>query len=71
MFFPTPYVVIEIIQKQWKQVEDNTIAGRIFGSNSFKDGVTVTTSSIKGKKGTKFAKGSVVQTKSGSKYFLE
>ncbi|KAL7535311.1 hypothetical protein ACHAXR_006412 [Thalassiosira sp. AJA248-18] len=54
--------------KQWKQVKDNAIEGRIYGSNSFKDGVTVTTSSINSKK---IAKGTVVQTKSGSKYFLD
>mmetsp|Transcript_27894 Transcript_27894/g.50923 ORF Transcript_27894/g.50923 Transcript_27894/m.50923 type:complete len:1217 (+) Transcript_27894:121-3771(+) len=60
------------VLKQWKPVKGNSIEGRIYGSNSFKDGVSVTTSSIKGKEGsTKFVKGSVVQTKSGSKYFLD
>mmetsp|Transcript_19250 Transcript_19250/g.30196 ORF Transcript_19250/g.30196 Transcript_19250/m.30196 type:complete len:168 (+) Transcript_19250:1330-1833(+) len=60
------------VLKRWKPVKGNSIEGRIYGSNSFKDGVSVTTSSIKGKEGsTKFFKGSVVQTKSGSKYFLD
>ncbi|KAL7519157.1 hypothetical protein ACHAWX_003950 [Stephanocyclus meneghinianus] len=54
--------------KQWKVNSDNSVEGRIFGSSSFKDGATVTTSPI----GSKFriAKGNVVQTSSGSKYLL-
>ena len=59
------------MQKQWKQVKDNAAEGRILGSKSFQDGTIVTTSTIVGKKGVKLSKGSVVQTKSGSKYFLE
>jgi hypothetical protein len=55
-------------QKQWKVDKDNAIKGFIYGSNSFKDGVFVTTSPIiKGK----LVKGNLVQTSSGSKYFLE
>jgi len=60
------------VLKRWKAVKGNSIEGRIYGSNSFKDGISVTTSSIRGKEGsTKFVKGIVVQTKSGSKYFLD
>ena len=51
---------------KWTLNSDNTISGFISGSSSFKDGSPVTTSSITGKA----ASGSVVQTKSKSKYFL-
>eukprot|EP00804_Cyclotella_cryptica_P002764 CCRYP_021221-RA/>CCRYP_021221-RA protein AED:0.08 eAED:0.08 QI:191/1/1/1/0.66/0.5/4/275/1069 len=54
--------------KQWKVNSDNSVEGRIFGSSSFKDGATVTTSPIGSK--FKIAKGNVVQTSSGSKYLL-
>jgi hypothetical protein len=54
--------------KQWKVNLDNSIEARIYGSSSFKDGATVTTSPI-GKK-FKIAKGNVIQTSSGSKYLL-
>merc|ERR1711957_381073 len=59
------------VLKQWKQVKGNAVEGRIFASKSFQDGTTVTTSTIAGKKGAKLSKGTVVQTQSGSKYFLE
>jgi len=55
------------ILKGWKSNLDGSITGLIYESGSFKDGTTVTTSSIKGK----VSRGSVVQTTSGSKYFLE
>jgi hypothetical protein len=55
-------------QKQWKVDKDNAIEGFIYGSNSFKDGVFVTTSPIiKGK----LVNGNLVRTSSGSEYFLE
>jgi hypothetical protein len=45
---------------------DNTISGFISGSSSFDDGAPVTTSPIVGSA----VSGSVVQTKSSSRYFL-
>ena len=50
----------------WKQNRDGSISGFISGSPSFDDGESVTTSPIKGEA----AAGTVVQTGSGSKYFL-
>lgn len=54
--------------KQWKVNPDNSIEARIYGSSSFRDGATVTTSPIG--KNFKIAKGNVIQTSSGSKYLL-
>lgn len=51
---------------KWTLVSDNAISGIISGSSSFDDGAPVTTSPIVGSA----VSGSVVQTKSGSKYFL-
>ena len=51
---------------KWSLNSDNTISGFISGSSSFDDGAPVTTSPIVGSA----VSGSVVQTKSGSKYFL-
>jgi hypothetical protein len=62
---PAPRGVPKI--KEWTLNSDSTISGFIFGSSSFDDGAPVTTSPIVGMA----ASGSVVQTKSGSKYFLE
>ena len=50
----------------WKQNRDGSISGFISGSPSFDDGESVTTSPIKGEA----SDGAVVQTGSGSKYFL-
>jgi hypothetical protein len=61
---PAPRGVPKI--NEWTLNSDNTISGFISGSSSFDDGAPVTTSSIVGTA----ASGSVVQTKSGSKYFL-
>ncbi len=62
---PAPRGVPKI--NEWTLNSDNTISGFISGSSSFDDGAPVTTSPIVGMA----ASGSVVQTKSGSKYFLE
>ena len=51
---------------KWTLNSDNTISGFISGSNSFNDGAPVTTSPIVGSA----ISGSVVQTKSSSRYFL-
>jgi flagellar biosynthesis GTPase FlhF len=51
---------------KWTLDSDNAISGIISGSSSFDDGAPVTTSPIVGNA----VSGSVVQTKSGSKYFL-
>eukprot|EP00986_Skeletonema_menzelii_P015256 scaffold11371_cov129-Skeletonema_menzelii.AAC.3 len=51
---------------RWKQSPDGSISGVISGSGEFKDGEPVTTSPIRGKA----VGGTVVVTKSGSKYFL-
>jgi len=51
---------------KWSLNSDNTISGFISGSPNFKDGSPVTTSAITGSA----VSGSVVQTKSKSKYFL-
>ena len=48
---------------QWVLNDDQTISGLISGSDSFKDGAPVTTSSINGKA----ISGSIAQTKSGSR----
>ena len=48
---------------QWVLNDDQTISGRISGSDSFKDGAPVTTSPISGKA----ISGSIAQTKSGSR----
>ena len=50
----------------WSQNRDGSISGFISGSPSFADGESVTTSPIKGEA----SDGEVVQTGSGSKYFL-
>ena len=52
---------------RWKQARDGSITGVISGSSAFSDGDPVTTSPINGKA----VGGTVVTTKSGSKYFLE
>ena len=51
---------------KWTLNDDNTISGFISGSPSFIDGSPITTSAISGNA----VSGSVVQTKSRSKYFL-
>ena len=51
---------------KWKLNDDNTISGFISGSSNFNDGAPVTTSPITGGASS----GSVVQTKSRSRYFL-
>ena len=51
---------------KWSLDSDNAISGIISGSSSFDDGAPVTTSPIVGNA----VSGSVVLTKSGSKYFL-
>jgi hypothetical protein len=48
---------------RWKQNRDGTISGAIFGSKSFKDGESITTSAISSKVGDN----AVAQTTSGSK----
>ena len=50
----------------WKQNVDGSISGVISGSPSFEDGRPVTTSPLK----SEAVEGAVVQTVSGSKYFL-
>ena len=57
---------VPVISK-WKQARDGSITGAISGSSTFSDGDPITTSPIRGKA----VGGSVVTTKSGSKYFLE
>ena len=57
---------VPVIAK-WKQARDGSITGVISGSSTFSDGDPITTSPIRGKA----VGGSVVTTKSGSKYFLE
>merc|ERR1712032_60480 len=53
--------------KSWKQRADGGVSGRIYGSTSFADGECIETSPIaKGK----IENGSVVSTKSKSRYFL-
>ena len=51
---------------KWRQNRDGSISGFISGSTSFDDGDAVTTSPIRGE----VSGGIVVQTTSGSKYFL-
>merc|ERR1711935_922476 len=51
----------------WKQNRDGSISGRVFGSNLFDEGESVTTSAIT----SDAIDGSVVQTLSGSKYYLQ
>jgi hypothetical protein len=48
----------------WAQNRDGSVSGKIFGSSSFSDGESITTSPIS----TDAAEGVVVQTSSGSKY---
>ena len=57
---------VPVISK-WKQGRDGSITGVIRGSGAFRDGDPVTTSPITGKA----VGGTVVTTKSGSKYFLD
>ena len=57
---------VPVISK-WKQARDGSITGAISGSSTFSDRDPITTSPIRGKA----VGGSVVTTKSGSKYFLE
>ena len=52
---------------KWKQNGNGSISGLISGSSAYKDGEKITTSAIT----TSAEGGTVVQTKSGSKYFLE
>lgn len=51
---------------RWRQNRDGSITGVISGSKSYRPGESVTTSPINGKA----ADGTVVQTSSGSKYYL-
>ena len=51
----------------WRLNGDGSVSGKITGSPNFRNGETVTTSPIS--KG-RIEKGSVVQTGSGSRYFL-
>jgi flagellar biosynthesis GTPase FlhF len=51
---------------KWRQNRDGSITGLISGSGAFSDGESITTSPIV----TGVADGSLVQTSSGSKYFL-
>lgn len=51
---------------RWKQNSDGSITGLIYGSSAFKDGESITTSMIKGE----VSENSVIQTVSGSKYYL-
>jgi len=53
--------------KGWRKTKDGAVTGRLFGSKSFGDGERVTTSPIAF---GKVAKGEIVKTSSGSKYFL-
>jgi len=55
--------------RQWKVNEDGSIEARIYDSLAFRQGMAITTSPIGNKKS--ISKGNVVQTKSGSKYYLE
>ena len=52
---------------KWRQNSNGSITGDIAGSNAYKDGESITTSPIAGN----IEGGTVVQTKSGSKYYLE
>jgi len=52
---------------RWRQNRDGSIAGFISGSPNFKDGEAITTSPIT----SEGVGGAVVQTSSGSRYFLE
>lgn len=51
---------------KWRQNNDGSITGLISGSNAFRNGESVTTSAIKGN----VSDNTVVQTISGSKYYL-
>ena len=53
----------------WRKNRNGSVTGKISGSNNFKDGETVTTSPIRDKDTIQVE--SVVQTKSGSKYYLK
>ena len=53
--------------RNWRQNPDGSITGQIFESPAFPDGEEITTSPIKGAG----ADGIVVQTNSGSRYFLD
>jgi hypothetical protein len=55
------------VLKGWKVNANNEIQGKIYLSASFREGQTITTSPAKGR----LESGNVVQTQSGSKYFLE
>lgn len=52
---------------RWRKNRDGSITGEIYGSRAFGEGESVTTSSIT----TEPVDGAVVQTTSGSKYYLE
>ena len=52
---------------KWRQNRDGSISAYIFGSSSFRKGETITTSKIV----ADVAPGTVVETSSGSKYFLD
>jgi len=52
--------------KDWRQKSDGSITGLIYGSRMFGAGESITTSPIQGKA----AENAVVQTKTGSKYYL-
>ena len=54
------------VLSKWRQNNDGSITGMISGSNAYKDGESVTTSVIT----TKAEGGTVVKTKSGSRYYL-
>jgi len=52
---------------KWRQNRDSSVSGMISGSDAYREGETITTSPITGDA----ADGALVQTTSGSKYFLE
>jgi hypothetical protein len=54
--------------RRWRKNSDSTISGLVFGSRAFDDNARITTSPIT--KGV-LTSGEVVQTGSGSRYFLE
>lgn len=54
------------IINEWKLNSDNTISGLLRGSNDYLDDTQITTAPIIGR----VTAGSIVQTKSGTRYFL-
>jgi hypothetical protein len=55
------------VLKGWKANANNEIQGNVYSSASFRDGEKITTSPVKGR----LQSGSLVISKSGSKYWLE